>query len=367
MRVPEFHLERFQSLYEHHVDFNLSESGVHPLTVRDLAGDSEALLDTSLGYAQTNGPLELRERIAAFGGAGAENVLVTTGTIEANFLAAWHLLEPGDEIVYMVPNYLQIGGLAEGFGAAVKPFALREDLGWQPDLDELEALVGGNTRMIALVNPNNPTGVLLGDPARRRLVELAERSGAWLVVDEIYRGTEHDGVTNPTFFGGYERTVVTGSLSKAFGLPGLRVGWVIGPEGLIEELWGHKDYTSITCASLSFELASRALEPAMIESILDRNRAHVVGNLGILRDWANATPGVHLTPPNAGAMALLRYEHPIGSVELTTRLHHDHSVLVLPGEYFGMEHHLRVGYGIETEALHTALGLMAQTLGEIGV
>jgi aspartate/methionine/tyrosine aminotransferase len=309
--------------------------------------------------------LDLRERIAAFAGGGPENVLVTSGTIEANFLAAWRLLEPGDEVVYLVPNYLQIGGLAEGFGAAVRPFTLREDLGWQPDLDELGSLVTPGTRMIAAVNPNNPTGVLLTEASRRRLIDLAAEVGAWLVVDEIYRGTEHDGRAAPTCFGEYERTIVTGSLSKAFGLPGLRVGWVIGPEPLVYELWGYKDYTSITCASLSYALAERALRPEMIESILTRNRAHVLGNLEILRAWAAETPGVHLTPPNAGAMALLRYEHPIGSVELTTRFHHDHSVLVLPGAYFGMEQHLRIGYGIETDRLQAALDLMAGALAGI--
>jgi len=341
---------------------------VRPLRVRDLVGEDEAseLLETSLGYAQTDGPVELKRRIAAFCGGTAANVVVTTGTIEANFVVAWHLLEAGDEVVYMVPNYLQIGGLAEGFLARVRPFRLREELGWQPDLDELAALVGPRTKMIALANPNNPTGVLLREPARRKLVALAESVGAWLVVDEIYRGTEHSGELSPTFFGGYERTLVTGSLSKAFGLPGLRVGWVIAPEELVAELWSRKDYTSITCASLSYLLAERALEPATRDGILERNRRHVVSNRSRLEAWAEATPGVSLTPPDAGAMALLRYDQPIPSLELTTRLHREHSVLALPGAHFGMEGHLRVGYGIESQPLEEALARLARTLETIG-
>ena len=348
MRVPQFDLERFQSLHEHQVDYNLAESGVHPLTAADLVDERgmRELMEQPLIYAQTNGPMELRRRIAAHLGAAAANVLVTSGTIEANFICGWHLLEPGDEIAYLVPNYLQIQGLAESFGAAVKTFQLRPELEWQPDLDELERAVTPRTRMIALVNPNNPTGAVLTREAMARIVELAASVGAWVVVDEIYRGTEHDGRLSPSFWGMYERVAITGSLSKAYGLPGLRVGWVIGPETLVDELWGRKDYTSITAATLSYELATHALDPATVGRILGRNRDLVLANLEVLRTWVGGDRRLSLGRPAAGAMTLVRYEHGVGSVELADRLRTEKSVLIVPGQHFGLEGYLRIGYGI---------------------
>ncbi len=367
MKIARFELERFQSLHEHRVELNLSESGVHPLTAADLVDESgmKALMEMPLGYAQTDGPLELRQRIAGHLGGEAANVLVTSGTIEANFLCAWRLLEPGDEIAYMVPNYLQIQGLAESFGAVVRPFRLRPELGWQPDLEELERAVTPKTRLIALVNPNNPTGTVLGPEAMSRIVELAESSGAWLLVDEIYRGTEHDGEMSPSFFGRYSRAIVTGSLSKAYGLPGLRIGWVIGPQELVEELWSRKDYTSITAATLSYELAARALEPAALKRILGRNRELAVRNLQVLRDWVHGGEGLSVRTPSAGAMTLVRYAHGIGSIELCDRLRRERSVLVVPGGHFGLEGYLRIGYGIPTARLTEALARVGELLEEL--
>ena len=266
----------------------------------------------------------------------------------------------------MVPNYLQVYGLAESFGAEVRPFRLRPELGWQPDLDELAAAVTPRTKMITLVNPNNPTGSVLDRAAMERIVELAASVDAWLLVDEIYRGTEHDGELSPSFWGMYDKALVTGSLSKAYGLPGLRVGWVIAPEELVEDLWSRKDYTSITAATLSYELAERALEPNTLARILGRNRELVVRNLATLREWVGTDERLSLETPVAGAMTLVRYRHPIGSVELTDRLRREKSVLAVPGSHFGLEGYLRIGYGVPSQHLSEALGRLSELLAEVG-
>jgi len=367
MKIPEFELERFQSLYEHHVDYNLSESGVHPLKVRDLVDNIDAFLERELIYEQTNGPALLRERIAAlYEGARADNVLVTNGTIEANFLATWGLLEPGDEVVYMLPNYVQIKGLAESWDNALKPFHLREEKGWQPDLAEFEAAVTKRTKVIALCNPNNPTGVLLSDAAKAGIIAVAERAGAWLLVDEIYRGTEHSGVMIDSFWGTYDKVIATAGLSKAYGLPGLRIGWMIAPEPFIEDAWGYKDYTSITAGTLSYDLATKALEPTMRQKILGRNRNLVKTNLELLKVWiAEQSSLFSLSPPQAGAMAFVKYHFDIPSLELTDKLHKEKSVLVVPGAHFGLEHFLRVGYGLPTDDLKAALGRIAETVNDL--
>ncbi|HEV2124349.1 MAG TPA: aminotransferase class I/II-fold pyridoxal phosphate-dependent enzyme [Chloroflexota bacterium] len=365
MQIPIFELERFQSLYEHSVDFNLSESGVHPLTTRELAqgDDLSWLLDVRLGYTQTNGPVQLRERIAElYPSANLENVLVTTGTIEANFLCTWRLLAPGDELVYMLPNYVQIGGIAETLGVEVKPFYLQESAGWQPDLAALERLITPRTKMIAVCNPNNPTGALLSRESRSKIIALAEKANAWLLVDEIYRGAEHSGKLTESFFGSYERTIVTGGLSKAFGLPGLRIGWVLGPPDLVESLWAAKDYSSITAATLSYELATYALEPAKRAWLMKRNLGITANNLRVLQTWIADHDGLlSLAPPKAGAMAFVRYRLELPSLELADKLHREKSVLVVPGEHCDMDNFLRLGYGLEQAAFTEALGRLSDT------
>lgn len=366
MHLPEFELERFQSLYEHHVDYNLSESGVHPLTVRDLLAETDRgdwLLETRLGYAQTNGPEPLRRNIASmYPPAKPDNVLVTNGTIEANFLCAWRLLSAGDELVYMLPNYVQLQGMASSFGVRLKGFQLNEANNWRVDFNEVAALVSDKTKVIALCNPNNPTGSVLSKADMARFVDLAASVGAWLLIDEIYRGTEHSGELSPTFYDMYDRVIVTSSLSKAYGLPGLRIGWIVAPASFIEEVWSYKDYSSITAATLSYELATRALEPATRQRIMGRNRALVVNNLALLQSWIDTQKGLSLTPPVAGAMAFIRYAHPLDSALLVEKIHKEKSVLIVPGAHFGMENFLRLGYGLESNDLKAALQRITEVL-----
>ena len=156
--VP-FELERIMSVWEHQVEYNLSESGVHPLTTRELVQDDpriiEELLTTELNYPQTNGSIELRDRIAAlYPGATRDNVVVATGAAQANFTTLLTNIGAGDEMMVMLPNYMQIWGIAKNFGLKIKTFSLREELGWGFDLDELNRVVSGKTKLIAVCNPN---------------------------------------------------------------------------------------------------------------------------------------------------------------------------------------------------------------------
>ncbi len=205
---------------------------MHPLSTSELVPDAATLqkiLDVPQYYPQTNGSEELRSRIAElYPGAKAENTLVTCGGSEANFVATWALLEPADEIVFMMPNYMQIAGIARAFGATVKPLWLREQLQWGIDIDELPRLIGPKTRLVAICNPNNPTGSVLKKEEHEAIVAAAEKVGAWILADEVYRGAEFDGPMTTSFWGGYERILCTAGLSKAFSLPGLRTGWVVG-------------------------------------------------------------------------------------------------------------------------------------------
>lgn len=376
MRIEPFALERFQSIWENRVAWNVSESGVHPLRVDELVDTAalrDAVLQQDLGYPQTNGTVALREAIAAiYPGAGAAHVQVTNGGSEANCVLLMHLIEPGDEVVVMMPNYMQIPGLVRALGATVRPWWLREtgdsDLArWRPDPDELNALVTPRTRAVVICNPNNPTGARLEEVFVDAVCRAAARVGAWVISDEIYRGAERLADDTPSAWDrGYERAVVTSGLSKAYGLPGLRIGWVAGPPDLISELWAVHDYTSIAPGALNDRLARIALDPAARERIIARTRAIIRANYPLVRRWIESHDGLAHIAPEAGAIALVRYDHPISSIALAERLRDEHSVLVVPGGFFGMDGYLRLGFGSDPEYLTSALTLIGDFLNTVG-
>jgi aspartate/methionine/tyrosine aminotransferase len=370
VKIETFALERFQSVWENQVAWNVSESGVHPLRLTDLVDAPvlhDAVLQQELGYPQTNGTIELRETIAAmYPGASAAHVQVTNGGSEANCVLLMRLVEPGDEIVLMTPNYMQVPGLARALGAAVRPWPLRESGGrWRLDLDELETLVTGRTRAIFLCNPNNPTGARIDPDTLDGVCRMAGRVGAWVVGDEIYRGAEREADDTASVWGRCERAVVTSGLSKAYGLPGLRIGWIAGPPDLVSDLWAVHDYTSIAPGALNDRLARIALEPARREQLLARTRMIIRTNYSILRRWIEKQDGLTHVPPEAGAIAFVRYAHPIGSSELAERLRDDRSVLVVPGDFFDMDGYLRIGFGSDPEYLTSALAHIGEFLSAV--
>ena len=369
MKVEPFELERWQSVWENKVELNISESGVHPLTVADLVGDDASLrkvLAVPLGYPQTNGSEELRTRIGElYPGGRAENVLVTCGASEANFVSTWALVEPGDEIVFMMPNYMQISGIAGAMGATVKPLWLREQLKWGFDPAELQQLVTSKTRLIAICNPNNPTGAALRPEERDAIVRAAAKVGAWILADEVYRGAEFDGAMTPTFYGSYDRVLCTGGFSKAFGMPGLRTGWVVGPAEMIERLWGYHDYTSIGPTMLTDRFATMALEPKRREWILNRTRQILNRNYPLLRAWLTAHGGSFShVPPRAGAIAWAGLRDRADSAQMAEELRVKKGVLIVPGEQFGVKSHVRFGFGGDSEHLQKALARVAEWVEE---
>ena len=361
MQIPRFDMERWQSIWEHRLELNISESGVLPMTTEELLADPDELqrlMDVPLIYPPTQGGEELRAGIASmYNGASAGNVLATTGCAEANFLTVMSLLEPGDEVVCMQPNYMQVPGMARALGATVKPLWLREELRWAPDLDELQRLLTPRTKLVAICNPNNPTGAVLGEEALERICAEAARVGAWVLADEVYRGAEFDGAMTPSFWGRYERVLCTGGLSKAYGLPGLRTGWVVAPEKMVEKLWSNKDYTTIGATLLSDRLAAAALEPARRARIFERTRRILRQNYPVVRDWVKRHgAGLRHIAPAAGAIAWVGYEWKRPSAELAEEMRAHKGVLIVPGMQFEMESYLRIGFGYDAGHLERALG-----------
>lgn len=178
MKLQPFEMERWQSTWENQVEYNLAESGVHPLKlVEVLDGDTSDMLNQTLGYSQTNGTEELRKAIAAtYSKASADELLVTNGSSEAIFVTLWSFLKRGAEVVVVLPNYMQAWGLAKTMQARMKPFWLREEAGqWSINLGALRKIVGKRTKLIAICNPNNPTGAVLDEEAVEGISEVTDR------------------------------------------------------------------------------------------------------------------------------------------------------------------------------------------------
>ena len=372
MKLERFEMERMQSTYENLVEFNLSESGVRPLTPRELVEDAdglEGLLDQPLVYTQSNGTIELRRAIATmYRGAGIDHIEVTNGGSEANFITTFNLIEQGDEVVMLVPNYMQTWGLSRAFGGTIREWRLIEDRDagrWRVDLGALEGLVSARTKLIVICNPNNPTGARLTATELDAIAAVADRHGAWILSDEVYRGAELDGEETASMWGRSPRVIVTSGLSKAYGLPGLRIGWIAGPPSLIASLWSYHDYVTIAPGALSDRLARVALAPERRARLLERTRGILRRNLPLMEEWLRDAGGFHWLKPEAGAIVYVRYDHPINSTTLATRLREEKSVLIVPGDHFGMDGYLRLGFGEPPEYNRAGLDRLKDLLSTL--
>lgn len=367
-----FELEVYQSLYEHTVQYNLADSSVKCVTTREWLDEEEIerLLDTGLFYPEVNGTTALRNAVAdLYPGATAANVLITVGASQANAMVCQTLLEPGDEVVVMTPGYRQVWGTARNMGCVVRDLPLRADAGWRIDLDALDVVVTPRTKLVAIVNPNNPTGTVLTEVEMQRIVAACARVGAWLHVDEVYHGTEHAGIPDtPSFWGRYDRLICTNSLSKAYGLSGLRIGWALTTPQMAEELWRRHEYAVIAAAAPSMTLAEIALRPHKRVRLLERQRQISRAGHAVMRDWvARHADLVSLHTPQATSIAFVRYHVDQPALVVSETLRQRHSVLVAPGSALGTEGHLRVTVGYDTTSVATALGRLADVLQSLAV
>jgi aspartate/methionine/tyrosine aminotransferase len=369
MDFQNFELEYYQSRFERTVEHNLADSSVQCAKVHDVIGDAAAgeLLNLDLYYPEVNGTQRLRETIAAlYPRATAANVLVTVGAAQANSMVCSTLLEAGDEVVVTSPGYRQVWGLAKNLGCHVKEVELRPEDHWRLDLDRLQSLCSDKTRLVAIVNPNNPTGSMLSREEMRRIVEICQRHGAWLHADEVYQGTEFSSEETPSFWGEYEKVICTNSLSKAYALAGLRIGWAVAAPDVIEALWRRHEYAVIAASGPSMKIAEIALQPSKRKMLLDRQRRLATEGHAILQEWIERHHDVlSLIKPAATGIAFVRYHFDLHSYELAERIRKTCSVLVAPGVLLGRENHLRMAVGYPPEKLKTALWRISDVLRDL--
>jgi aspartate/methionine/tyrosine aminotransferase len=370
MKIETFALERWMTRWETVVRYDLAESGIKPMTVDELltlAGRDAALermLDISLGYSEARGTEELRALLAAlYRDVTPEEILVTTGAIEANFLLFNVLLNPGDHVIVVDPAYQQLQSVPKAIGCDVSLWKLRPENDFRYDLDELETLVDDHTRLIVINTPHNPTGSVLTPDEQQRVFEIAERVGAQVMGDEAYRWLTLPG--REPFAGPVrdlgERGISVGTLSKPFGLPGLRIGWIAATPELVQACWSQRDYVSLSPGKLNDYLATLAIRQRA--AIFERTQTIAAENLATLERWLREREDlVSWAPPRGGLLGLLRYDIDVPSMKLADRLAADASVMLAPGSAFGYEHFLRVGIGGDPAVFREGLGRAASVL-----
>lgn len=356
MKIETFPLERWMTTYEQRVDCDIAESGISPLTVNDVLdlaepGAREAtlarLLDLRLGYSEAPGSLALRSALAElYRATGPDEILVTTGAIEANFLLFNVLLSVGDHVVVVHPAYQQLESVPKAIGCEISRWRPREENGFRFDVDDLERLVRPETRLVVVNTPHNPTGAMLSAGNVRRVYDLAEAVGATVMVDEAYRWLEVPGggpLASPVRDLG-PRGISVGTFSKPFGLPGLRIGWMAAPDEVVAQCWALRDYVSLSPGKLNDALAVLALGGR--DRLVERTRMIVERNLATAERWfAEHADLATWTPPRGGLLAVIRYSAEVPSLVLANRLAEEYGVMLAPGSAFGYEGFLRIGIG----------------------
>lgn len=371
VKIEPFGVEMWMNAHENDCRLNLAETCVESLTVAqllELAGKSNAILDEVLPMKLTYGAIEgshrLRAAIAAlYETRKPEEVIVAHGAIGANALVYSALVEPGDRVVSIVPTYQQHVSIPESLGAQVRRLELREEDGFAIDLEELRRLAGGRTKLIAFSNPNNPTGALMGRATLEEIVAIARECDAWVLSDEVYRGLDQEGEgTTVSVADLYEKGISIGSMSKAFSLAGLRLGWIVGRADLLHAISVHRDYNTISVGMIDDLFAAIALESR--GAVLARSRAITRENLAILDEWVAEEPAVSWVKPQSGTTALLACDLDMGSEAFCTRLLEETGVLLVPGSAFGMEGSVRIGYANNAQVLREGLAALSDFLAK---
>ena len=352
MDIPPFELERWFARYEHDADLMLAESGI-----RSLRADRFDLDPGELGYViPTNGDPDLRASIGARYERRKDEVLLTVGTQEANFLVFQSVLDRGDHAVVVTPTYQALRTLPETVADATT--VALEPPDWELDVEAVQDAVRPETRLIVLNNPNNPTGRYHSMETVEALYDVAEDNDAYLLADEVYRLLSPDPIRPVASMG--ERGISTTSLTKAYGLAGLRLGWIAGPTAVVEDAWQWKDYTTISPSIIGQHVATQALGEQEDE-ILRENRALADHNRELVADFL-AEMGLSWYEPVGVNGFVTVPEGFSGSRDFCRQVVEEESVVLAPGEVFGYDEYFRIGFGLPTEHLEEGLSRLRSFL-----
>lgn len=351
MYIEPFAVEMWMNEWETKCELNLAETCVASLTIGQLlelsgknSDDLSELLTMKMGYGKILGSGRLLNAIAQlYENQKPENLVVTHGTIGANMLVHKTIVSPGDRVVAVVPTYQQHYSIPASIGADVVPLRLQAADNYLPNLDHLRELVTPNTQMIAINNPNNPTGALMDRRMLEEIADIARAADAYILCDEVYRGLDQTGAgATASIADIYEKGIATCGMSKAFSLAGLRLGWIAAHPDVIEQVTLHRDYDTISVGRIDDHFAALALENA--PRLLERSQKITRGNLALLAEWVENEPKLSWVRPLSGTTTLLTYDFDMPSRDLCVKLLQETGVMFTPGSAFGEEGTVRIGF-----------------------
>ena len=369
MNIEPFKVELWMNDWETRCAFNLAETCVASITIEELlqmsgrnSADLAELLPMKMTYGAIEGSERLRKAISSlYQEVDIHNITVTHGTIAANMLVHKTIVSRGDHIVSIVPTYQQHHSIPESIEAKVSLLHLQAEDQFLPDLDKLRRMVTPQTKLIALTNPNNPTGSLIEQNMLEEIAEIARAVGAYVLCDEVYRGTAQNGDgMSPSIVDVYERGISTASTSKAFSLAGLRVGWIVAPPEITKQVLIHRDYDTISVGMINDHLAAMALENK--DKVLARSHDITRNNLSYLANWVESQSRVSWVKPSAGTTAMLKIETAMTSREFCLKLLEETGVMFTPGDAFDMDEYVRIGFANDPQVLHDGLDKTAPFL-----
>lgn len=348
--------------------YNIAETCVDSISIDqlfELTGENkqeflQKMSARRLSYGDIEGMPELREGIASlYKTIKPENIIPVHGAAGANHHVFYSLIEPGDEVISIMPTYQQLYSIPESFDAKVKILQLTKDNGYLPDLDSLKELVSDKTKMICINNPNNPTGALMSEEILKEIVEIAKSADAWILCDEVYRHLTQEDSYSPSIADLYEKGISVGSMSKVFSLAGLRLGWIATHDTkAIKSFLSHRDYNLISCGMIDEMIASIALKNK--DKLLKRNLTIVRENLEILDNWVKQEKHVNYIKPKAGTTALIYYDLDIPSVQFCEEMYKTTGAFVTPGDCFEMPQSMRIGYAYGKQDLINGLKAISE-------
>ena len=352
MKLKDFKLEVFFGKHEFTAPYLLTQSDCESMSVKELLalepGSTDTLLESRLGYTEVSGSPELREEIAKlYSTMDKENIIVHIGAQEPIFNFMNVFLNKEDHVISQFPIYQSLFTVADAIGCEVSKWTIKQgSQGWFMDIDELESQIKPNTKLICLNNPNNPTGFIFSEAEMIKIAEIAREHGIYVFCDEVYKGLELDGIKRPWFSDIYEKGVSLGVMSKAYGLAGLRIGWIATSDGeILDKMIKMKHYTSICCSSTSELLSIVALKHS--DDILAKNLALIEKNLKIADAFFEKYSELFIyNRPQAGPIGFHKMNIKTPIKDFVDKLVDESGVLLLASDIYDFDgQYFRMGYG----------------------
>lgn len=368
MHIKTIGVEDWLNVWEKSATYDIAQSTISSMTMDEiLALDGEAgatfyerLGREKMNYGWIEGSPDFKAEVAKlYRNVDPDNILQTNGATGANLLALMALVEPGDHVIAEYPTYQPLYEIPRTLGAEVEYWRIREENGWNPDIEDLKKLVRPDTKLICINNASNPLGTVLPAETLEQIAEIAASVGAYVLSDEVYLPLQ-DTESFVSMVDLYDKAVVSNSLSKTYSVPGVRIGWTVSNKEVADRFRVYRDYTMICDGVFNDALAVHVLRNR--DKVLDRNRKIVFNNLAIAQEWVDNEPRVSWVPPKAVSTSYIKLDIPIDDEEFCKRLLAEQGVLLVPGSRFELPCGARLGYCAPEATLREGLKRLSAAL-----